>query len=83
MSPSPDLRVERLLRDLAPHVLGATVRRFRDFAGAIGIARNLSLLLLGLWCMLAHSFHGLLSYSFMRWLMAICTAPPEPKSIRE
>ncbi len=32
MSPSPDLRVERLLRDLAPHVLGATVRRFRDFA---------------------------------------------------
>jgi predicted RNA polymerase sigma factor len=28
---SPDLRVEGLLRDLAPHVLGALVRRFREF----------------------------------------------------
>lgn len=28
----PDPRVERLLRDLAPQVLGAAVRRFRDFA---------------------------------------------------
>ncbi len=32
MTSSPlDLRVERLLRDLAPQVLGAVVRRFRDF----------------------------------------------------
>jgi RNA polymerase sigma factor (sigma-70 family) len=30
--PPPDLRVESLLRDLAPQVLGALVRRFRDFA---------------------------------------------------
>ena len=30
--PPPDLRLERLLRDLAPQVLGAVVRRFRDFA---------------------------------------------------
>ncbi len=31
--PSPlDLRIERLLRDLAPQVLGAVVRRFHDFA---------------------------------------------------
>ncbi|HKC79987.1 MAG TPA: sigma-70 family RNA polymerase sigma factor [Gemmatimonadaceae bacterium] len=29
-----DLRVERLLRDLAPHVLGAVVRRFHDFAAS-------------------------------------------------
>ena len=29
-----DLRVERLLRDLAPQVLGAMVRRFRRFAAA-------------------------------------------------
>jgi predicted RNA polymerase sigma factor len=31
MTSPPDLRVEPLLRDLAPHVLGALVRRFRDF----------------------------------------------------
>jgi predicted RNA polymerase sigma factor len=31
---SPDLRVEHLLRDLAPQVLGAVVRRFRDFAAS-------------------------------------------------
>jgi predicted RNA polymerase sigma factor len=30
--PPPDLRLERLLRDLAPQVLGAVVRRHRDFA---------------------------------------------------
>ena len=30
-SPPPDVRVEHLLRDLAPVVLGAVVRRFRDF----------------------------------------------------
>ena len=30
--PEPDLRLERLLRDLAPQVLGAVVRRHRDFA---------------------------------------------------
>jgi RNA polymerase sigma factor (sigma-70 family) len=35
MTPAPlDPRVERLLRDLAPHVLGAVVRRFRDFAAS-------------------------------------------------
>jgi predicted RNA polymerase sigma factor len=33
-SSPPDSRVERLLRDLAPHVLGAMVRRFRDFASS-------------------------------------------------
>ncbi len=33
-SPRPDLRVERLLRDLAPQVLGAVVRRYRDFAAS-------------------------------------------------
>ncbi|MGH6692705.1 MAG: RNA polymerase sigma factor, partial [Gammaproteobacteria bacterium] len=33
MTPSPpDVRIEHLLRDLAPQVLGAVVRRFRDFA---------------------------------------------------
>ena len=32
MSSSPDERVEHLLRDLAPQVLGAMVRRFHDFA---------------------------------------------------
>ncbi len=33
MTPSPpDLRVEHLLRDLAPQVLGVVLRRFRDFA---------------------------------------------------
>jgi hypothetical protein len=26
--------LESLLRDLAPHVLGAVIRRFRDFAAA-------------------------------------------------
>jgi len=30
----PDLRVERLLRDLVPQVLGAVVRRFHDFAAS-------------------------------------------------
>jgi predicted RNA polymerase sigma factor len=30
--PPPDPRLERLLRDLAPQVLGAVVRRHRDFA---------------------------------------------------
>ena len=35
MSSEPlDLRIERLLRDLTPHVLGAVARRSRDFAGA-------------------------------------------------
>ena len=34
MPPAPDPRVERLLRDLAPHVLGAVVRRFHDFAAS-------------------------------------------------
>jgi RNA polymerase sigma factor (sigma-70 family) len=31
---SPDAPFERLLRELAPQVLGAVIRRFRDFAGA-------------------------------------------------
>jgi RNA polymerase sigma factor (sigma-70 family) len=31
MSPSPEARIEPLLRDLAPQVLGAILRRFRDF----------------------------------------------------
>ena len=30
----PDLRVEHLLRDLAPRVLGTVVRRYRDFAAS-------------------------------------------------
>jgi hypothetical protein len=30
--PSLDAHAEHLLRDLAPQVLGAVVRRFRDFA---------------------------------------------------
>ncbi|HXA49640.1 MAG TPA: DUF6596 domain-containing protein, partial [Candidatus Acidoferrum sp.] len=34
MSPPLDTRAEHLLRDLAPQVLGAVVRRFRDFAAA-------------------------------------------------
>jgi len=34
MSPPLDARAEHLLRDLAPQVLGAVVRRFRDFAAA-------------------------------------------------
>jgi predicted RNA polymerase sigma factor len=35
VTPSPqDLRAERLLRDLAPQVLGAVVRRFHDFAAS-------------------------------------------------
>ncbi|MGQ0834016.1 MAG: RNA polymerase sigma factor [Gammaproteobacteria bacterium] len=33
-SPSLDIRAEHLLRDLAPQVLGAVVRRFRDFAAS-------------------------------------------------
>ncbi|WAS99181.1 RNA polymerase sigma factor [Nannocystis punicea] len=32
--PLPDLRPERLLRELAPQVLGAVIRRHRDFAAA-------------------------------------------------
>jgi predicted RNA polymerase sigma factor len=32
MTSPPDPRVERLLRELAPQVLGAVVRRFREFA---------------------------------------------------
>jgi RNA polymerase sigma factor (sigma-70 family) len=31
---APDIATERLLRELAPQVLGAVVRRFRDFAAA-------------------------------------------------
>src|SRR3954462_14526545 len=31
---SPDRHLEGLLRDLAPQVLGAVIRRFRDFAAA-------------------------------------------------
>lgn len=34
MSHSLDARLERLLRDLAPQVLGAVIRRFRDFAAS-------------------------------------------------
>jgi predicted RNA polymerase sigma factor len=34
MSPSLDARTERLLRDLAPQVLGAVIRRFRDFGAS-------------------------------------------------
>ena len=30
----PAVRIEHLLRDLAPQVLGAVVRRFRDFAAS-------------------------------------------------
>jgi len=30
----PDKRIEHLLRDLAPQVLGATIRRFRDFGAS-------------------------------------------------
>jgi RNA polymerase sigma factor (sigma-70 family) len=33
-SPSLDIRTEHLLRDLAPQVLGAVLRRFRDFGAA-------------------------------------------------
>jgi RNA polymerase sigma factor (sigma-70 family) len=33
-SPSLDARAEHLLRDLAPQVLGAVIRRFRDFAAS-------------------------------------------------
>ncbi|KYF70952.1 RNA polymerase sigma factor [Sorangium cellulosum] len=33
-SPSRDARAERLLRDIAPQVLGAVLRRFRDFAAS-------------------------------------------------
>jgi RNA polymerase sigma factor (sigma-70 family) len=33
-SSRPDLRIEHLLRDLAPQVLGAVVRRCRDFAAS-------------------------------------------------
>ena len=35
MTPVPlDARAEQLLRELAPQVLGAVIRRFRDFAAA-------------------------------------------------
>src|SRR6478672_4838571 len=34
MTDAADPRVDTLLRDLAPQVLGAVVRRFRDFAAA-------------------------------------------------
>jgi RNA polymerase sigma factor (sigma-70 family) len=34
MTPPPDARVQALLRDLAPQVLGAVVRRFRDFSAS-------------------------------------------------
>jgi RNA polymerase sigma factor (sigma-70 family) len=34
MRPALDLRTQHLLRDLAPQVLGAVVRRFRDFAAS-------------------------------------------------
>jgi RNA polymerase sigma factor (sigma-70 family) len=34
MPAAPDARLERLLRDLAPQVLGAVVRRFHDFAAS-------------------------------------------------
>jgi hypothetical protein len=33
-SSAPDLDVGPLLRKLAPHVLGAVIRRFRDFAAS-------------------------------------------------
>jgi predicted RNA polymerase sigma factor len=33
-SPSLDARAEPLLRDLAPQVLGAVLRRFRDFGAS-------------------------------------------------
>ncbi|WP_437662191.1 RNA polymerase sigma factor [Sorangium sp. So ce1182] len=33
-SPPRDARIERLLRDLAPQVLGAVLRRFRDFTAS-------------------------------------------------
>jgi len=33
-TPSPDRPIEHLLRDLAPQVLGAVVRRFHDFAAS-------------------------------------------------
>jgi RNA polymerase sigma factor (sigma-70 family) len=33
-SPSLDVRAERLLRELAPQVLGAVIRRFRDFGAS-------------------------------------------------
>jgi RNA polymerase sigma factor (sigma-70 family) len=34
MLPSLDIRTQHLLRDLAPQVLGAVIRRFRDFAAS-------------------------------------------------
>src|SRR6185295_9873315 len=34
MMSSPDLGVDLLLRDIAPQVLGAVLRRFRDFAAS-------------------------------------------------
>jgi len=33
-SPSPDVRTQSLLRELAPQVIGAVIRRFRDFSAA-------------------------------------------------
>ena len=34
MSAAPEVRTEQLLRELAPQVLGAVIRRFRDFAAS-------------------------------------------------
>ena len=34
MTQPPDAKIESLLRDLAPQVLGSTMRRFKDFAAA-------------------------------------------------
>src|SRR5512141_2030049 len=34
MSPELDIRTQHLLRELAPQVLGAVIRRFRDFAAS-------------------------------------------------
>jgi predicted RNA polymerase sigma factor len=34
MAPSLDIRTQHLLRELAPQVLGAVIRRFRDFAAS-------------------------------------------------
>src|SRR5690242_6205404 len=34
MPPAPDTAIESLLRELAPQVLGAVLRRYRDFPAA-------------------------------------------------
>jgi RNA polymerase sigma factor (sigma-70 family) len=41
--PSPDVSIERLLRELTPQVLGTVVRRFRDFAAAEDAVQEASL----------------------------------------